>query len=60
MVGHEAAGAFVGPFHRPAENAGGVQDADIFRIDRGLHAERAADIAGEHAHLVGGRAENIA
>ena len=32
-----------------------VQDADIFRIDRGLHAERAADIAGQDAHLVGRR-----
>ena len=53
IVGHEARRALVGPFHRPAERARGVQDADIFRIDLRLHAERAADIAGEHVHLVG-------
>ncbi len=60
MIGHEAARALVGPLHRPAEHLGGMQDADIFRIDRGLHAERAADIAGEDAHFVGRGAENVA
>ncbi len=59
MIRHEAAGALVGPFHRPSQHAGAVQDADIFRIDAGLHAERAADIAGEHAHFVGARAEDV-
>ena len=59
LIGHEAAGALVGPFHRTAKRAGAVQDADVFRIDRGLHAERAADLAGDDAHLVGRRAENI-
>ena len=53
IVGDEAARALVGPFHRAAELARRMQHADIFGKDRRLHAERAADIAGEHAHLVG-------
>ena len=53
VVGDEAAGALVGPFHRAAELLRGVQDADVFRIDLRLHAERAADVAGQHVHLVG-------
>ena len=60
MVGDEAAGALVGPFHRPAEHLRGMQDADIFRIGGGLHAERAADIAGEDAELLGLGAEDVA
>ena len=59
LIRDEGAGAVVGPFHRPAEHFARVQDADIFGIDRGLHAERAADIAGEHAHLLRPDAENI-
>ena len=59
MIGHERAGALVGPFDRTAEQFRGVQDADIFRIDGRLHAERAADIAGQHADLVGRRAEDV-
>ena len=59
MIGYETAGALVGPFHRTPQSAGGVQDADVFRIDRSLHAERAADLTGHHAHLVGGRAQDI-
>ena len=43
---------------RPSTRAR-VQDADVFRIDRGLHAERAADLAGDDAHLVGRRAEDV-
>ena len=52
-VGDEAAGALVGPFDRAAERARGMQHADIFRKRRRLHAERAADIAGEDADLLG-------
>ena len=51
-VRHEARRALVGPFHRTAEQFRGVQDADVFRIDRRLHAERTADVAGEDVHLV--------
>ena len=53
VVGHEAGRALVGPLHRPAERARGMQDADVLRIDLRLHAERAADVAGDHVHLVG-------
>jgi hypothetical protein len=59
MIGNKAARALVGPFHRPAESARAVQDADIFRINRSLHAKRAANLAGHNAHLVGGSAQNI-
>ncbi len=58
-VGDEAAGALVGPFDRAAERARGVQHADIFRERRRLHAERAADIAGQDAHLLGLDLENL-
>ncbi len=58
-VGHERAGAVVGPFHGPAELPRRVQDADIFGIDLRLHAEGAADIAGQHAHLVRLRTQDI-
>ena len=59
MIRHETAGALVGPFDRPPEQARAVQDTDVFGIDRSLHAERAADLTGDHAHLVGRRAQNI-
>ena len=52
-VGQEAARAFVGPFHRAAERLRRVQDADIFGVVHVLHAERAADIGGQDAHLFG-------
>ena len=50
-VGQEAFRTVVGPFDGGAEQAGADQGADVFGVDRGLHAERAADVAGEHAHL---------
>ena len=59
MVGHEALEAVGGPFHRPAEFLRGMDDRHVFGIDRCLHAERAADIAGQHMHLVGSHAEDI-
>ena len=52
-VGDETARALVGPLHRPAERARRMQHADIFGERRGLHPERAADIAGDDAHLLG-------
>ena len=58
-VGDETAGALVGPLHRPAERARGMQHADIFRKYRGLHAERAADLAGQDAHVFGVDAERL-
>ncbi len=54
-VGQEAVGARVGPLDRTAQHARGMQHGDVFRIHAGLHAERAADIAGQHAHLLGRR-----
>ena len=51
-VGHEAARALVGPFDRTAERARRMQHADIFRKRRRLHAERAADMAGQDANLL--------
>ena len=58
-VGEKAARAFVGPFHRPAERAGAVQHADIFRKQHALHAERAADLAGQDVHRLGVDAERV-
>ena len=52
-VGHEAARALVGPFDRAPERARRMQHADIFGKRRRLHAERAADIAGQDADLLG-------
>ena len=53
LVREEAARAVIGPFHRAAQGAGGMQQAGIFRIGAGLHAEAAADIAGQHAEFLG-------
>ena len=38
-VRYEAARSLVGPFHRTAKRACGVQEADIFGKDHGLHPE---------------------
>ena len=40
------------PVHRPAERARGVGDDDVFRVDAGLHAEAAADVADEDVDLL--------
>src|SRR5262249_8323169 len=58
-VRYEAAGAFVGPFHRLTERAGGVKETNIFRKHPGLHAERAADLAAQHMHVLGADAERF-
>ena len=59
VVGHERARALVGPLHRPPERARRVRQADVLRVDRRLHAERAADVVGPDAHLVGRHAEDV-
>ena len=53
VIGDEAPRALVGPFHRPAERARGMQRADIFGIDGRLHAEGTADIPGDDVHRFG-------
>ena len=50
-VGEEARRTLVGPFDRPVEEARGMEQAHIFRIGLGFHAERAADIAGQHPEI---------
>ena len=52
-VRKEARRPLIGPFHRPSERARRMQHADIFGKDRRLHAERPADIAGQHVYLFG-------
>ena len=59
VVGHEALGALVGPPHRPAERLRGMEERDIFGIDRRLHAERAADVRRQDAHLLLGDADDV-
>ena len=56
-VGDETAGALVSPLHWPAQRVSGMQQADIFGEDRGLHAERAADLTSQDMHVLGGDAE---
>ena len=51
LVAEEGAAAIVGPFDRTAEQLRGMEEPGIFGVGRALHAERAADIAGEDAHL---------
>ena len=38
--------------HRLAERPRGMQQRDIFGMGRALHAERAADVVGEHAQFL--------
>ena len=52
MVGDETAGAVVGPFHGSAEQPRSEQRRQVFGIRRALHAERPADIEGQHANLL--------
>ena len=59
LVAEEGARTVVGPLHRTAEDLRGVEQAGVFGIGRALHAERAADIAGQDAHLVGLDLEQI-
>src|SRR6185437_240247 len=48
MVRYETTRAFIRPFDRPPELARAMKDADIFGVHRGLHAKRAADLAGDY------------
>src|SRR5262249_46683855 len=41
-------------------SARGVKEANIFRKHGGLHAERAADLAGQHVHVFAFKAERCA
>ncbi|MGY4313746.1 hypothetical protein ACVWW1_003049 [Bradyrhizobium sp. JR3.5] len=56
-VGQEAGRALVQPLYGTAELARRMRDAGVFGIVEILHPERAADIAGEDADLVGGHVE---
>ncbi len=47
-VGHEGFRTGRLPMHRPPDLARGHHHRDVFRIDRCLHAEGAADIVGDH------------
>ena len=51
-VGDEGLRARRLPVHRPAELLGGHQHRDVFGIDRGLHAEGAAHVLGDHPQFL--------
>ncbi len=59
VVGDEAPRALVGPLHRPAERARRVRERHVLGVDRGLHAEGAADVVGADPHLFRGHAEDF-
>src|SRR3546814_7297223 len=46
-IGQEGFRPLRGPLHRPAERAGGEHGQHLFGVDEDLHAEAAADIAGD-------------
>ena len=52
IVAQEGFLSLAGPFHRPAEAAGGPDDQGEFGIKRVSGAEIAADIVGDDAHRV--------
>ncbi len=56
--GQEFLDALGAPFERHPVFARAPGKHDVFRIDAGLHAEAAADIADQHPHLVGRNAEH--
>src|SRR6266513_350108 len=57
-VRDEATGALIGPLDRAAKLARRVEQAEILRHVRLLHAERTADPIGHYAHLVATDAEH--
>ena len=59
LVGHEASRAVVRPLHRPAEHLRRVQQAGVLGIGVRLHAEGAADIAGQHPELLGRHLQHV-
>jgi hypothetical protein len=44
--------AVLDPFHRTADEARACGNAGVFRIDRALRAEAAADVGRDDVHLV--------
>ena len=52
LVGHEPLAPVGRPLHRPAQALGRPQHEDHLRVDAAAHAEAAADVAGDDAHLV--------
>ncbi len=52
MIGDEALRTLVCPFDGTPQRACCVKNADIFGKNRGLHPEGAADMLGQHAHLL--------
>ena len=51
-VGHEGVGALGGPFDRAAELLRRPQHQDVLGVQKQLHAEPAADVAGHHPDAV--------
>ena len=45
---HQVLAAVLGPFHRPADMAGGERDEEILRIELAARAEAAADVVLHH------------
>ena len=50
-VGEEGLGALAGPLHRPAEQARRPRRHRVLGVEERLHAEAAADVGREDAHL---------
>src|SRR5205814_1640162 len=57
-VGHKAPRALVGPFDRALELTRRMEDAEVLRHVRLLHAEGPADPVGHDAHLLPADAED--
>ncbi len=52
-VGDEASRSLIGPFDRPPERPRRMQEANVLGKHHRLHAERAADLAGQDADGLG-------
>ena len=59
VVGEEAFPALRDPAHRAAELARGIEHEHVLGIGAALHAERAADILGHDADLIGRHLQQI-
>ena len=57
VIGEKRVGTAVGPFHRPAEMAGGECHHHLFAISIAEQSERPADVAGDDAHPLRRHAE---
>jgi len=58
-VGKEGVGTVGGPLHRPTAALGRPHQHWVFGIHHVLHAEAAADVGRDHAHLVARAAQNV-